>query len=77
MKLLFVSMLLAVFSFSLIIGLDLLMGRSLNDVLKNSLNPFRVMMPSEYLILIFFILFFLIDVFRDYLSKKKGDNSTS
>ncbi|WP_035424201.1 hypothetical protein [Bacillus sp. UNC438CL73TsuS30] len=77
MKLLFVSMLLAVFSFSLIIGLDLMMGRNPNDVLKNALNPFRVMMPAEYLILIFFILFFLIDVFRDYLSKKNGDNSSS
>ncbi|OIK14168.1 hypothetical protein BIV60_12400 [Bacillus sp. MUM 116] len=77
MKLFFVIILLAAFSFSLIIGIDILMGLDNNGVIKKALNPFRVMEPAEYIILIFFIFFFLINVLRDYLNKNKGNNPTS
>jgi hypothetical protein len=75
LKILFVTTLLAVGSLILIISLDLLMGVSTSGIIWKAINPFRVMEAAEYIIVLLFLLFFVIDSFGAYLNKKKGNSS--
>lgn len=75
LKILFVTTLLAAFSLILIISLDLLMGISISGIFWKALNPFRVMETAEYIIILLFILFYVIESFGAYLNKKKGNSS--
>ncbi|PGY08452.1 hypothetical protein [Bacillus sp. AFS031507] len=75
MKILFVTTLLAAFSLILIISLDLLMGISISGIFWKALNPFRVMETAEYIIVLLFILFYVIDSIGAFLNRKKGNSS--
>jgi hypothetical protein len=72
---LFVTTLLAVGSLILIISLDLLMGENTSGIIWRTINPFRVMETAEYIIVILFILFFVIDSIGAFLNRKKGNSS--
>jgi hypothetical protein len=75
LKILFVTILLAVCCSILIISLDLLMGVSFSGIIWKAINPFRVMEAAEYIIVLLFILFFMLDSLGSYLDKKKEKNS--
>ncbi|SMQ76054.1 hypothetical protein SAMN05444673_2638 [Bacillus sp. OV166] len=75
LKILFVTTLLAAFSLILIISLDLLMGISISGIFWKALNPFRVMETAEYIIILLFILFYVIDSIGAFLNRKKGNSS--
>jgi uncharacterized membrane protein len=77
LKLLFVMVLLTSSLFVLIISIDLVMGIKFQGIISKALNPFRVMETAEYIILIFFILFFVANLIGAYLNKKRDDNSSS
>ncbi|OLS40320.1 hypothetical protein [Bacillus sp. MRMR6] len=74
MKILMVTGLLAVSLIFLIIALDLLMGTSLSEVFQKATNPFRVMEPGEYIVV---ILFTLSVVIRSYFSVLKKKNASA
>lgn len=76
-KIFFVTLLLASLLLVLISSVDLIQGFSLHNLLSKELNPFRVMEPAEYIILILFVLFFLINAIGAFLNKKKGNNPSS
>jgi len=61
----------------LIISLDLLMGISFKGVFWKAVNPFRVMEAAEYIIILLFGLFFMIDTLGAYLNKKKKEKPTN
>ena len=71
MKIFFITCLLAIFSTILIISLDLLMGIQFSGIIWKAINPFRVMEPAEYIIILLCILFYFIDTFGAYIKKKK------
>ncbi|WML46998.1 hypothetical protein RCG23_15460 [Neobacillus sp. PS3-34] len=75
MKILFVTMLLAVSVLAVIISLDLIMGVSFSGVIWKAINPFRVMEPSEYTVVFMFIIFLGIYFLKTYLNKKSSNNS--
>jgi hypothetical protein len=50
------------------------MGLSFSGIIWKAINPFRVMEAAEYIIVILFILFFLIDTLGSHLNKKKKEN---
>lgn len=77
MKLFFVMVLLAISLFGLIISLDLIIGVKFQGIIAKALNPFRVMETAEYIILLFFFLFFVIDLIGVFLNKKRDANSSS
>ncbi|MEH7336527.1 hypothetical protein V7161_28270 [Neobacillus drentensis] len=77
MKIILVTGLLAAMLITLIIGIDVIMGVRLSGVFWKATNPFRVMEPAEYIILILFILFFFIDSIGSYLNKKRQNNPPS
>jgi uncharacterized membrane protein len=80
LKIFLITILLASILFSLIIGLDLIMGisgLSLHSIIWKAVNPFQVMEPSEYIILFLFLLFFILESIGAYLNKKKGNNSSN
>ncbi|MFJ7726490.1 hypothetical protein ACIQXV_10020 [Neobacillus sp. NPDC097160] len=71
MKQFFVATLLAIGMFALMILLDLLIGTTPKGIIWKTINPFRVMEPAEYIIVILFILFFLGQSLTSFLKKKK------
>jgi hypothetical protein len=75
LKIFIVTILLAGSSTLLIIALDLGMGISMKGIIWKAINPFRVMEAAEYIIILLFGLFFLIDSFIGNVSKKKEDSS--
>ncbi|MDN3015279.1 hypothetical protein PH210_03540 [Paenibacillus sp. BSR1-1] len=77
MKIILVTGLLAALLITLIIALDMIMGAGLPGVIWKAINPFKVMEPAEYIILILSILFFLIASFGGYLNKKRQSNPPS
>jgi hypothetical protein len=74
LKILTVTGLLAASLILLIMGLDLMMGTSLSEVFQKASNPFRVMEPGEYIVVIVFILSVVI---RSYISVLKKKNAAS
>jgi uncharacterized membrane protein len=74
MKLIFANFLLAFLLFSIIYSLDFFSGMALQGLVAKSINPFRVMEPAEYVIIILFCLFFVIQLVGAYLNKKKKNN---
>ncbi|MFZ7944662.1 MULTISPECIES: hypothetical protein [Bacillaceae] len=74
MKQFFVALLLAVGMLSLMIFLDLLMGITAKGIFWKTINPFRVMEPAEYVIVIFFITIFLLKSMFSYIKKKQQSN---
>ncbi|WML39321.1 hypothetical protein RCG19_19380 [Neobacillus sp. OS1-2] len=77
MKQFFVATLLAFGMFFLMILLDLKMGVTPNGVIWKTINPFRVMEPAEYIIVILFILFFLLQAFLSFIKKKRQSSPPS
>ncbi len=77
MKIFFVTCLLAIASTILIISLDLLMGVHASGIIWKAINPFRVMEPAEYIIILLFIMFYFINTFGAYLKKKKEKENPS
>lgn len=62
---------------SLIILIDLIMGTSPSRVLWKALNPFRVMEPAEYVIVLLFSLFFCLRLLQAFLKKRRQRDSQS
>lgn len=54
--------------------IDLKMGVSPKGIILKTINPFRVMEPAEYIILILFISFFLSQAVFSYIKQKKQEN---
>ncbi|WML27011.1 hypothetical protein [Neobacillus sp. OS1-33] len=77
MKILFVTCLLAIASTILIISLDLLMGVQISGIFWKAINPFRVMEPAEYIIILLCIMVYFVDTFGAYLKKKKEKENPS
>ena len=77
MKTIFAIVLLWSMLFMTIFSLDLFSGVSIQGLISKTLNPFRVMEPAEYIIIILFALFFLIDIIGSYLNKNKENNPSS
>jgi CDP-diglyceride synthetase len=77
LKILFVTCLLAIASTILIISLDLLMGVQISGIIWKAINPFRVMEPAEYIIILLFIMVYFVDTFGAYLKKKKEKENPS
>jgi hypothetical protein len=59
----------------LIVLMDLLMGHKFSDVLKKGINPFQVMEPGEYVIVILFIFYIVIKSGYSTLKKKSAESS--
>jgi hypothetical protein len=51
------------------------MGENTSGIIWRTINPFRVMETAEYIIVILFILFFVIDSIGAFLNRKKGNSS--
>lgn len=77
LKILFVTCLLAIASTILIISLDLLMGVQISGIFWKAINPFRVMEPAEYIIILLCIMVYFVDTFGAYLKKKKEKENPS
>jgi len=77
LKIFLVMVLLMGALFGLVISLDLTMGVSYQGIIAKALNPFRVMETAEYIILLLFILFFVMNLIGTFLNKKRDDNSSS
>lgn len=77
MKLIFATVLLAVLLFAIIFALDLISGVSIKGLVSKTINPFRVMEPAEYFIIILFCFFFMIELVGAFLNKKKGNNPST
>jgi hypothetical protein len=75
LKVLIASTLMAGSLFSLIVLIDMLMGHNFSDVIKKSLNPFQVMEPGEYVIVILFIFYIAIKSGYSILKKKSAESS--
>ncbi len=75
LKLLLVSSLLTVSLLLLVVIIDLLMGIHLSEVMKEAINPFRVMEPGEYVVVILFILYIVIKSVYSILKKKYAETS--
>jgi hypothetical protein len=75
LKVLIASTLLAGSLFSLIVLIDIIMGHKFSDVVKKGLNPFQVMEPGEYVIVILFILYIVIKSGYSTLKKKSAESS--
>jgi hypothetical protein len=71
MKVIMVVFILAGGLLGLIILLDFLMGTKPNLLIGKALDPFRVMEPAEYVIILLFGLFFCIRLLQSFLKKKK------
>lgn len=77
LKILFVTCLLAIASTILIISLDLLMGVQISGIFWKAINPFRVMEPAEYIIILLCIMVYFVDTFGAYLKKKNEKENPS
>ena len=77
MKILLITGLLAFLLLTLIISLDLILGTEPRSVIWKAMNPFRVMEPAEYVIVLLFILFFLLKILLTFLKKKKEENPST
>jgi len=77
LKQFFVTFLLAFGMLSLMILIDLKMGTPPHGIIWKTINPFRVMEPVEYIIVILYILIFLFHSLLSYLKKKRQNNPPS
>lgn len=77
MKVLFTTILIAIFLFSLIILLDLIMGFSIKEVLWKAWDPFRVMDPAETAIIFLMVTLYALRTVVNFIKKKKNKNQTS
>jgi hypothetical protein len=72
MKLLGISLFIGSILIGLAIEMDMLMGFTLRQSMRNVLNPFRVMETPETFILFFILLLWVIDVLAAlFLQKQK------
>lgn len=71
-----VTLLLAASVFLLLSGLDLILGIKLSQILAKEMNPFRVMDPTEYVLLILLALFLAIQIFNSIRKKKQKGNAS-
>ena len=77
LKLFLVTILLTFILLSMIISLDLLMGTNPKGVILKAMNPYMVMEPAEFIIVLLFILFFILKSVSSYFKNKKKENPSS
>lgn len=76
LKLFFITILLAVCLLSLIIVMDYWTGLAhQDDFIWKAINPFRVMEPAEYIIILFFIFIFIKNSILSFIKRKKQKSS--
>lgn len=76
MKLLFVTLLLALSLTGLIIGIDIIMGTPFSLSLLKTINPYKVLDPGELAITLFLGLYVAINFYRSYRKRRKAKPQT-
>lgn len=75
MKVFFVTMILGIGIFTLIISIDLLMGTKIDQLPQKEINPFQVMEPAEYFLIFLVAFFIVLNIIISFFKKKKGAKS--
>ncbi len=75
MKILGITVLLAITLLMMIITLDLLMGQPFSGIIWKAANPFKVMEPAEYVIILILIIALLLKSIKSFINNRKGKDA--